>query len=263
MAEGKNKVIWYTNWSKNILKLSDEEAGKLIKHFSAYVLDLDPEATDRLTELLFDPIEDTLKRDLKSWESKQATNRANGAKGGRPPKPKETQPNPNKPNGLFNNPEKGVKDKVKVKVKVNDMDSVKVIDIVKEETKLLCSISTKHELDNDIDRMTFAFWELFKKNLTEAGVNKTTTLDKAKLETWRNPIRLAIDTDERTREEFEEVFKFLQINDFWKKNIQSTTKLREQFERLLVEARTKPPIKEDKHKLTEEYKARLAEKLRS
>jgi hypothetical protein len=125
MAEGKSKVIWYTNWGKTFLKLSDDEAGKLIKHFCSYVMDdqEDPEAPDRLTELMFDQIQETLKRDLKAWEKKQETNRTNGSKGGRPKKPKLTQANPEEPNGLINNPEKGVKDKVKVKVNDNVKDN--------------------------------------------------------------------------------------------------------------------------------------------
>ena len=260
MAEGKDKIIFYKNWCTTFQKLTPEEAGNLIKHLCNYVTDKDPEPVDRMTELLFDPIKDTLKRDLKKWEQTTERNRSNGLKGGRPKNPEE-------PSGLMSvnsetqaNPKKGDKDKDKDSVTVKD----NVIDIVKEkETKLLCSIIDINELDDQTDRITFSFWQLFKSNLQEAGIKKTTNLDKATLEKWRIPIRKAINIDERTESEFKEVWKFLGSNEFWKKNIQSTTKLREQFERLLVEARTKPPTKEDKHKLTDEYKARLAEKLRS
>ena len=70
--------------------------------------------------------------------------------------------------------------------------------------------------------------------------------------------------DKRTRDEFEEIWKFLgSKNEFWKKNIQSTTKLREKFERLLVESRTQPKKPNDKYQVSEEAKARIAEKLRS
>ena len=85
MALGKKKVIVYTDWINQFKDLTDEEAGKLIKHFFEYVNDLNP-ISDRLTELLFNPIKATLKRDLKSWESKQKTNKENGSKGGRPKK---------------------------------------------------------------------------------------------------------------------------------------------------------------------------------
>lgn len=126
MAEGKKKVIVYTDWISQFNDLTDEEAGRLIKHFFRYVNDLNPES-DRLTELLFNPIKATLKRDLESWQNKQKINRENGAKGGRP----KTQINPNNPLGFSetqNNPKKGVKDSVSV----NDSVSVSVIDNKKD-----------------------------------------------------------------------------------------------------------------------------------
>ena len=122
MAEDKNKVIWYTNWGTTFLKLTDEEAGKLIKQFAGYVLDQNPEPPDRLTELMFDPIKDTLKRDLIKYNTKKGINQKNGKKGGRP---KKTQINPEKANGLIHNPEKGVNVNDKVSVSVNDNTSLK------------------------------------------------------------------------------------------------------------------------------------------
>lgn len=121
MAVGKKKVIVYTDWIIQFKDLTNEEAGKLIKHFFNYINDLKPES-DRLTELLFNPIKATLKRDLQSWESKQQTNKENGLKGGRPKK-EITEINPNNPNGFLitqNNPEKGVSDSDSVSVSVND-----------------------------------------------------------------------------------------------------------------------------------------------
>jgi hypothetical protein len=120
MAVGKKKVIVYTDWINQFKDLTDEEAGKLIKHFFEYVNDLNP-SSDRLTELLFNPIKATLKRDLEAWESKQQTNKENGLKGGRPKK-EITQNNPNNPVGLLetqNNPQKGVN----VNVSVNDINN--------------------------------------------------------------------------------------------------------------------------------------------
>ena len=132
----------------------------------------------------------------------------------------------------------------------------------KVNTTLLCSFSSKTELDNDIDRATFSFWELFKSNLLEAGITKTTLLDKATLEKWRVPVKLMMEKDSRTVAEFTEVFKFLKTNAFWKKNIQSTEKLREKFERLLVEARQKPESKKDKPLIEPHHAERIARNLR-
>lgn len=125
MAVGKKKVIVYTDWITQFKDLTDDEAGKLIKHFFEYVNDLNPKS-DRLIELLFNPIKATLKRDLGAWESKQQTNKENGLKGGRPKK-EITEINPNNPNGLLitqNNPEKGVSVNVSVNDNVNDIKEV-------------------------------------------------------------------------------------------------------------------------------------------
>lgn len=98
MAEGKKKVIIYTDWIDQFAPLSNEEAGKLIKHLFAYVNDQNPEPIDRLTGLLFEPIKAQLKRDLKKWEYLRDKNKLNGTKGGRP------KSNPDEPKITQNNP---------------------------------------------------------------------------------------------------------------------------------------------------------------
>ena len=75
MADKKNKVIVYKDWISTFDKLSNDEAGKLIKHFFQYINDLNPESDDRLITLLFEPIKQTLKRDLKAYESKCESNK--------------------------------------------------------------------------------------------------------------------------------------------------------------------------------------------
>lgn len=68
MAEGKNSILIYTDWIDTFEYLTDEEAGKLVKHLFRYVNDKNPIAPDRLTEISFIPIKNSLKRDLKKWE---------------------------------------------------------------------------------------------------------------------------------------------------------------------------------------------------
>lgn len=115
MAEGKKIAYWYVEWNTIFSKLSNEEAGKLAKHFAAYVADENPSAPDRTTELLFIPIQCTLKRDLVKYRSKCTTNKLNGSLGGRPPKPRETQENRTVISETQHNPEKPDKDKDKDK----------------------------------------------------------------------------------------------------------------------------------------------------
>lgn len=92
MAEGKRGVIVYADWIKKFESLNDDEAGKLIKHFFRYINDQNPEAQDRMTELMFIDIELTLKRDLKLWEKRAERSRENGKTGGRPIKENPEEP---------------------------------------------------------------------------------------------------------------------------------------------------------------------------
>lgn len=77
MAKDKKTILVYADWISIFNKLSDDEAGRLIKHFFAYVNDQNPEAPDRLTDIIFEPIKQTLKRDLRSYKDKCLKNRDN------------------------------------------------------------------------------------------------------------------------------------------------------------------------------------------
>lgn len=79
MATDKFKFQLRTDYVKTFEKLTDEEAGKLVKHLFKYVngLDEDPDPihSDKLIELLFEPIKQDLKIDLKRWREKCNKNR--------------------------------------------------------------------------------------------------------------------------------------------------------------------------------------------
>lgn len=64
--EGKNKFILYTEYIETFEALSDEDAGKLIKVIFQYVNDLNPQP-EGLIKMVFIPIKQNLKRDLKQW----------------------------------------------------------------------------------------------------------------------------------------------------------------------------------------------------
>lgn len=68
MAKDKKSFILYTDLIHTIESLEDIEAGKLFKHLLRYVNDLNPEAPDRIIKLVFEPIKQQLKRDLKDWD---------------------------------------------------------------------------------------------------------------------------------------------------------------------------------------------------
>ena len=129
MATDKKSFVAYCDWLESFEELSDEEAGKLVKHLFRYVNDTNPEAPDKLTKMCFIPIQQSLKRDLRKYEAYIEKQSENGSKGGRPPKPKE----PKEPTALIENPTEPKKaDSVSVNVSVSVNDTVND----KEETDL-------------------------------------------------------------------------------------------------------------------------------
>ena len=69
MAKEKNSFVLYTELIETVDELTNEQAGVLFKHILRYVNDQNPDAPDEMTRLLFIPIRQNLKRDLKKWES--------------------------------------------------------------------------------------------------------------------------------------------------------------------------------------------------
>jgi len=119
MAENKKSFVAYCDWGEIFDDLTNEEAGKLVKHLFDYVRDENPES-DKLTNLLFIQIKQSLKRDLKKYEKYVYKQRVNGSKGGRPKKPKETQ----KTQVFISKPKKADSVNVSVSDNVNVIDSV-------------------------------------------------------------------------------------------------------------------------------------------
>jgi hypothetical protein len=69
--EEKKSFVLYCDLIHVLNKLDDENAGKLFKHLLAYVNDLDPEPENIVVELVFEPIKQQMKRDLKRWKNKK------------------------------------------------------------------------------------------------------------------------------------------------------------------------------------------------
>lgn len=147
MAEGKKGVLIYADWHKKFDALSNEEAGKLIKHLFYYINDLSPIAPDRMTELLFIDIEQTLKRDLKKWEvsaeKRSESGRLGGLKSGES-RSKSKQIEANRSNALNNEANEAVR--------VSVIGSVIVKDINKKDFEI--------------------FWKLYPKKVDKAKSEK-------------------------------------------------------------------------------------------
>ena len=80
--EGKKSFVLYTDQREVFDELSDEDAGRLIKHIFSYVNDENPSTDDLLLKVAFLPIKTQLKRDLKMWDEKKLQRAEAGRKGG-------------------------------------------------------------------------------------------------------------------------------------------------------------------------------------
>lgn len=68
MAENKKGFLLYADLINTAEMLSDAKAGRLFKHILRYVNDKNPIAPDEVTALIFEPIKQSLKRDLDKYE---------------------------------------------------------------------------------------------------------------------------------------------------------------------------------------------------
>ena len=80
MAKNKKSFVLYADQKDLFTYLSNETAGKLIKHIFSYVNDENPVTEDQLVELAFISIKRQLKRDLDKWETQLEQRREAGRK---------------------------------------------------------------------------------------------------------------------------------------------------------------------------------------
>lgn len=82
MATEKKSFVMYVDVLHTVKHLNDEQAGELFKHLLAYVNDEEPQTENPLIKIAFEPIKQSLKRDLKKWGIKQEQRVVAGRKGG-------------------------------------------------------------------------------------------------------------------------------------------------------------------------------------
>lgn len=127
MAEGKKSFILYADILHTVEKLDDTQAGKLFKHILRYVNDQDPQPEDMITEIVFEPIKQQLKRDLEKWQNTSVKRSNSGRLGGlksgeaRQTKPQQIEANEaNASNTKQNEANEAVNVNVNVNVNGND-----------------------------------------------------------------------------------------------------------------------------------------------
>lgn len=131
MAEGKRSFVLYCDLIHTVKKMPKEKAGELFMTILSYVNDENPEIKDMVIDLVFEPIKQQLKRDLKKWEGYIEKQRENGQRGGRPKKKDKTQ----KTQAFSENPSQPKKaDSVNVSVSDNVINTEieKILTIIRE-----------------------------------------------------------------------------------------------------------------------------------
>lgn len=79
--ENKKSFVLYCDIIHTISKLPDKDAGKLFKHILSYVNDENPTTDNLILEVAFEPIRQSLKRDLNKWKHSQIKRSEAGKKG--------------------------------------------------------------------------------------------------------------------------------------------------------------------------------------
>ena len=113
MAKDKKSFILYSDIIHTVEKLTDSDAGQLLKHLLRYVNDQNPTTDNTLVEIAFEPIKQQLKRDLVKFEDVKVKRSEAGKAGA------------NKRWQMLSNDNKG--NQIIANIAVNDNDNVNVI----------------------------------------------------------------------------------------------------------------------------------------
>ena len=135
--ENKKSFILYADLLHTVQQLPNETAGELFKHILLYVNDKDPKTENLLVNVVFEPVKQSLKRDLEKWAGIREKRSAAGKKGGRP-KNEETQIEEPKKANVFLEDQTEAKKAVIVNDSVNVIVNDSVNDLLlKKETKFI------------------------------------------------------------------------------------------------------------------------------
>jgi len=168
MANGKKSFVLYCDLVHSIELLTNEQAGKLLKHILNYVNDFDPVENDTIVRIAFEPIKQQLKRDLKDWKLERKRRSVAGKRGGI--KSGETRRSKAKPDEAKGS--SASKNEANEAVTVNDTVTVngnviRSIDIELPEMKINNAIeylsrTRKTTADRDL---VLSLWTAFKEKI--------------------------------------------------------------------------------------------------
>ena len=114
-------------------------------------------------------------------------------------------------------------------------------------------------------KIAIGFNKLFKETKTKLGINNLKDQEEATYRGYVEPIRLAIEEDKWTEEDFRTIFAFLRKDEFWSTVVFSTGKLREKMGDMMLKAKSSKLLKKQvlpkdfwKRELTDEQKKLLS-----
>lgn len=235
MATDKKGFILYADLIHTIEKMPSNKAGELFLHILKYVNDENPVANDILIEIAFEPIKQSLKRDLIKYEDKRKQWSEAGKKSA-------------EARALIK-----VNENQRTSTDVESRSTVSTVNVnVSVIHKRILSEIKISDVPADLQlyfNIAKEFQALFIKNLKHRNA-PTKNQENATFKNYVDPIRLAIINNECNINDFRDVWQYLDSpqGDFWKTNILSTSTLRKNIQKLVMSAREnkKQPKKNDK-----------------
>lgn len=169
MAKDKQSFLLYTDLIHLVNKLPNEKAGELFKFILSYVNDENPITEDILIQVAFEPIKQSLKRDLLKYEKICNRNKDNGSKGGRP----KLNDKPKKPTRLIKNPNEPKKPDNDIDIDIdNVIDNDIDIDIKTNKSELEICIEKFYNFRKEMKKPILnASKQLFLDKLYKLSLN--------------------------------------------------------------------------------------------
>lgn len=205
MADWKSSFLMYCDLIHTVEKMTDSDAWLLFKHILAYTNDKNIEPPNTVVDLVFEPIKQQLKRDLKEWEVQREKRSIAGKKWMENRWSKDNNviddiTNDNTVmNGITN-----ITDNVTVTVNVNDNDTniynKEIFSLVEEFTNI------KEKVYNETQAV-------IKKMGRESYLDSQYKTIEKLIRAWH------------TLEKIEKVAIFCTKDQFWKEQVKSLSKL--------------------------------------
>lgn len=173
MAENKSSFIIYTDWKQDFEFLTNDEAGKLIKHLLQFASDENPtmENEDRLLQFAAQKMKAVMKKDLKKYEAVVKKRSDAGKKGGVNSGLSRTSKQ--------NEANEANASKLKQNERVNDNVNDNDILLEKESKYVVEACENSDDKKKFYDLLTNSQTQYFDRLMMQHKISKEKVLDKA------------------------------------------------------------------------------------